>query len=60
MACLLLGFLCSATGQPDAPEEERFTISGYLKDATSGEELLYASVYEPTTKAGTTTNLCGF
>src|SRR5690606_32615853 len=26
----------------------------------SGEELLYASVYEPTTKAGTTTNLYGF
>ena len=60
MACLLLGILCSATGQPDAPEKERFTISGYLKDATSGEELLYASVYEPTTKAGTTTNLYGF
>ncbi|MCB9296447.1 MAG: TonB-dependent receptor [Lewinellaceae bacterium] len=60
MACLLVGFLCSATGQPDVPQEERFTLSGYLKDAASGEELLYASVYEPTTKSGTTTNLYGF
>ncbi|MCB0587482.1 MAG: TonB-dependent receptor [Phaeodactylibacter sp.] len=59
-ACLLLGLLCSATGQPNAPQEERFTISGYLKDATSGEELLYASIFEPTTKSGTTTNLYGF
>jgi len=60
VACLLVGFLCTATGQPNTPQEERFTISGYLKDAASGEELLYASVYEPTTKAGTTTNLYGF
>ena len=60
MACLLLGLLCSATGQPNFQAEERFTISGYLKDATSGEELLYASIYEPTTKAGATTNLYGF
>ncbi len=59
-ACLLAVSLCSASGQPVAPQEERYTISGYLKDAGSGEELLYASVFEPTTKSGATTNIYGF
>ncbi len=36
------------------------TLSGYLKDAETGEELLYASVLVEGETIGTTTNLYGF
>ena len=37
-----------------------FTISGYMQDATSGEELLYATVSVEGTTNGVSTNLYGF
>ena len=37
-----------------------FTISGYMRDASTGEELLYATVLVKETVEGTTTNLYGF
>lgn len=37
-----------------------FTISGYMRDASSGEELLYASILVKEKGSGTTTNLYGF
>ena len=37
-----------------------FTLSGYLRDAETGEELLYATVYVEGSSKGTTTNLYGF
>lgn len=37
-----------------------FTISGYMRDAKSGEELLYATVYAEGTTNGVSTNLYGF
>ncbi len=40
--------------------EEKVTISGYVKDADSGEELLYSNVFVKETGTGTTTNLYGF
>lgn len=43
-----------------AQNEPQYTLSGYIKDGSSGEELLYANVLEPTTSAGATTNLYGF
>jgi hypothetical protein len=58
--CVLLVSLCQAVAQPAASQESRFTISGYIKDGNTGEELLYANVYEPTNSLGTTTNLYGF
>lgn len=39
---------------------QEFTISGYMRDANSGEELLYATVYAGGTNSGVTTNLYGF
>lgn len=39
---------------------QTFTLSGYLRDAASGEELLYASVSIPETDKGATTNEYGF
>lgn len=40
--------------------QENFTISGYMRDANSGEELLYANVVIKGTTNGVTTNLYGF
>ena len=37
-----------------------FTLSGYMRDVESGEELLYATVSVEGTTAGVTTNLYGF
>ncbi|MEM9717796.1 MAG: TonB-dependent receptor [Bacteroidota bacterium] len=39
---------------------QSFTVSGYLRDAESGEELLYATVSVPETSQGVNTNLYGF
>ena len=52
----LLGliFLCKSYGQ------DRFTISGYVRDATSGENLIGASVYIKETLQGASTNHYGF
>jgi hypothetical protein len=36
------------------------TISGYIKDAVSGESLIGATIYSPALKQGTTTNQYGF
>lgn len=39
---------------------QNFTISGYMRDATSGEELLYSSVSVDGSTQGVSTNLYGF
>lgn len=39
---------------------QKYTISGYLKDANNGEELLYAGVFIKNSSDGTTTNEYGF
>ncbi|SEW26168.1 TonB-dependent receptor [Chitinophaga arvensicola] len=41
-------------------ERSTRTISGYIKDASSGENLIGATVYAPALKQGTTTNQYGF
>ena len=40
--------------------QENFTISGYMRDVASGEELLYANVLVKETGGGAVTNLYGF
>lgn len=39
---------------------QRVTVSGYISDATSGERMVSATVYEKNTFAGTTSNSYGF
>jgi hypothetical protein len=43
-----------------AMAQQNYTISGYMRDASSGEELLYATVFVKETGGGATTNLYGF
>lgn len=55
--CLALFVLCSL----ELSAQDKFTISGYIKDATSGEDLIGANVFllsDPGT--GTVTNVYGF
>src|SRR5690606_15495924 len=51
---LLIAFPLSAAAQDKA------TISGYVRDASNGEELIGVTVYIPSLQAGTTTNAYGF
>lgn len=52
---LFLLLTCSLAAQ------KRVTISGYVKDAISGEDLIYANVYnQANTLDGVTTNIYGF
>jgi hypothetical protein len=39
---------------------ERFTVSGFVKEAVSGESLIGVNIYLPDNKTGTTTNTYGF
>lgn len=40
--------------------QEKFTISGYVKDASNGEDLYGANVYEKTSLRGASSNFYGF
>jgi hypothetical protein len=51
------------TGKSENPKPEeprKFTISGYVKDAKTGEVLIGANVYDKHSYKGTTTNAYGF
>ena len=53
---LILIFLFVLSG--DA--QEKYTLSGYVRDNSNGEELLGVTVYNDSLRVGTTTNLYGF
>jgi hypothetical protein len=54
---LLLFLLCLA-GLSQA--QEKYTISGYVKDAANGEGLIGATIYVPELATGASTNVYGF
>ena len=41
-------------------QAQKYTISGYIKDAASGESLIGANVFEKTSLSGTSSNTYGF
>ncbi len=53
-------FILSLLWIPFAVFGQKATISGYIQDASSGEKLIGASVYETNNYLGTTTNVYGF
>jgi hypothetical protein len=55
---LLLLLLCSGFGYTQA--QNKFTISGYIKDARTGEELIGATIYVQELGTGATSNAYGF
>ena len=40
--------------------QEKYTISGYVQDGSSGENLIGVSIYEKETLKGTSSNAYGF
>jgi hypothetical protein len=57
---LVAGPLDVARAQTKAQPAERFTLSGFVIDAHSGEKLVGANLYAPAHQIGTTTNQQGF
>ncbi|HEX2934403.1 MAG TPA: carboxypeptidase-like regulatory domain-containing protein, partial [Bacteroidales bacterium] len=60
---LILLILCSSNLQTFADGDksaDRYTLSGYIKDAENGEVLIGATVYISNLKIGAVTNLYGF
>lgn len=55
--CLLMVFLCLYKA---GITQEKFTISGYIEDAATGEKLIGANVFDPNSNSGTTSNTFGF
>jgi hypothetical protein len=53
-------FLFIATIFFTAQAQERFTLSGYVKDASNGEDMFSVNVYVKEIQKGTTTNIYGF
>jgi hypothetical protein len=56
--CLIL--TASLLNTVFAETEEKFTVSGHVKDAKTGEELIGVPVYVKEAKTGATTNVYGF
>ena len=54
--CLILVLLALSGGA----WAQRYTVSGYIRDAATGEALIGASLYFPRLKTGTTANAYGF
>ncbi len=60
--CLCLGFLFLflMSNMEAQNVQKNFTISGYIKDSATGEELIYANVYQKDLDLGSTSNIYGF
>ena len=60
LLCFWMMILPAFRMQADSAEKKRFTVSGYVKDASNGEVLIGATVFAPGKSAGTATNAYGF
>jgi carboxypeptidase-like protein/TonB-dependent receptor-like protein len=56
----LLCFLLLALSNFSNAQSSKITLNGYVRDATSGEELIGVTIYFPDTKKGVVTNVYGF
>lgn len=60
LGALICFELLSGGPSASASAQQRFTLSGYLRDETSGEALMFANIYPEGLKTGVTTNEYGF
>ncbi len=58
-ALLFLAFIGSNSAQ-DKPSKQKYTISGYIEDALSGEKLIGATIADPQSGMGAVSNIYGF
>jgi len=57
---VLIIFSGQAIAEGDDDSKTRFTINGHIRDASSGEDLIGATVYVKETQNGTAANVYGF
>lgn len=57
---VLLLLEAGLAAQAQTPSTSRFTVSGFVEDAETGERLIGATVYDTRARSGTTTNAYGF
>ena len=57
---LVILFFFLAASSETIFAQKRYTLSGYLRDETSGEALIYATIYPESLKTGVSTNDYGF
>ncbi len=57
---ILLGLLFIFFTTLSNAQSNKVTLNGYVRDATSGEELIGVTIYFPETKKGVATNVYGF
>lgn len=57
---LIIVMVCLLGGVFQLHAQQKFTLSGYVKDSLSSEEMIGASVYIEELKTGVTTNVYGF
>ncbi len=57
---LLFAVLAISTGFAQTPKAQKYTLSGYVKDSTSGEYLIGTSVYIKELQKGVNCNTYGF
>lgn len=58
LAAFLLAVICSFPAL--AQKTTKYTLSGYVRDASSGEDLIGATIYAKELGSGTATNVYGF
>jgi hypothetical protein len=56
----LLLFICILATGIQLNAQDNFSMSGYVRDASTGEELIGATIYVEDLKSGTATNVYGF
>src|SRR5512133_291526 len=57
---LIILFFFLAASSETIFAQKSYTLSGYLRDETSGEALIYATIYSESLKTGVSTNEYGF
>jgi outer membrane cobalamin receptor len=57
--CFVVAFVIFSRGNV-VNAQSNFSVSGYVKDADTGEDLVGATIYAPALSKGTTTNAYGF
>ena len=60
MRIKLLAFLFFTLGTTLLQAQDKYTLSGYVRDSNTGEDLIGVAIYFPVLKSGVVTNVYGF
>jgi hypothetical protein len=60
LSVIFFFFFAAAMAMPDEPDKNKFSVNGYVKDYSSGEDLIGATIYIEELRSGTSANVYGF